>query len=566
MSQSPGQGLADYGAQVVAADGAEENAEASTEELLRDAEQAFGEIFSIRPPRDIFAGMWSGATCIVSGVFLGVAGLISQPFEGFRNNGLRGCLRGFALGACTGLFFAVTGVFTGIAQAIRGVVATPRAICMISQGQTWDTDTSRWAVPLVYSLPEEAGVVLAPADDDDEDYGASSRNKSVVDTKYYDYLELKPSATQREIRVAYFQQSKKWHPDKNLDLQAKERFQAISEAYQVLSDPGRRRAYDAKGRDAAGEGFIDARIFFSVLFGSDVLEAYIGQLKIAEWFGEDGLNLDGNDADNSLVDGLSQRLREMEQQDARSERRQLRRQVTLAVKLAERLDDRADSENERTWFCTHMREEAAGFIKRDASLQRFLAEIGWLYKNYADWELGREDSSLGRFGGQALGAVLRSHSRSIRQKASTAKLAVASYLRLRKIVAETDEAKASEGHSSSNSSPNGKKEGEEGDADDSFESLNSAMPTFMETLWSLAVHDINGTLDTVIRRVLNDKSVEPVARRRRIERLHELGDIFLGAAETARVFRESEDNHQCKRFEEAFAASVAAGDSTSKTE
>ena len=45
---------------------------------------------------------------------------------------------------------------------------------------------------------------------------------------------------------------------------AKERFQGISDAYQVLSDKERRRAYDKQGRSGAGESFVDAQIFFNV--------------------------------------------------------------------------------------------------------------------------------------------------------------------------------------------------------------------------------------------------------------------------------------------------------------
>jgi len=414
-------------------------------------------------------------------------------------------------------------------------------------------------------------LVLAGREDEDDDEDAGGSRKRVVDTKYYDHLELKPSATQLEIRRAYFQQSKRWHPDKTLEKNAKERFQAISEAYQVLSDPARRRKYDASGLQAAGEGIIDARIFFSVLFGSDVLEAYIGQLKIAEWFGEEGLNLgEESELDNPPVDDLSRRLKDMEEQEARSERRQLRRQVTLAVRLAERLDLHIGDEDERTGFCREMRDEARGFLERDASLQRFLAEIGWIYRNNADYQLGRQDSSLGRFGHQALGAVLQSHTRNARQKASTAKLAVKSYLRLRRIANETEtEPKAADtmppsSSSSSSTTPADKEKIEEtASAGDSLESLSSAMPTFVETLWGLAAHDINGTLDKVIRRVLADESVEPSARRRRTERLRDLGVIFLREAEAAaKVVRESEekspDDRQRKRFEEAFVASVGA--------
>ena len=53
---------------------------------------------------------------------------------------------------------------------------------------------------------------------------------------------------QDEIKKAYRRLAMKFHPDKNAgDDQAKVRFQAISEAYSLLSDPDKRRFYDETG-------------------------------------------------------------------------------------------------------------------------------------------------------------------------------------------------------------------------------------------------------------------------------------------------------------------------------
>jgi len=63
---------------------------------------------------------------------------------------------------------------------------------------------------------------------------------------YYDILQVSPNATQGEIRKAYLKQSLKYHPDKNPENTelAKEKFVQIGEAYDVLSDENKRRAYD----------------------------------------------------------------------------------------------------------------------------------------------------------------------------------------------------------------------------------------------------------------------------------------------------------------------------------
>uniref|UniRef100_A0A3Q2PNG2 DnaJ heat shock protein family (Hsp40) member C30 n=1 Tax=Fundulus heteroclitus TaxID=8078 RepID=A0A3Q2PNG2_FUNHE len=64
-------------------------------------------------------------------------------------------------------------------------------------------------------------------------------------TAYYDILKVSPSATQSQIKTAYYKQSFIYHPDKNLGRQdATQRFSQISEAYTVLGNISLRRKYD----------------------------------------------------------------------------------------------------------------------------------------------------------------------------------------------------------------------------------------------------------------------------------------------------------------------------------
>ncbi|KAJ5689089.1 Protein psi1 [Penicillium macrosclerotiorum] len=70
----------------------------------------------------------------------------------------------------------------------------------------------------------------------------------VAETKLYDALSIKPSATQDEIKKAYRKAALKYHPDKNKDNpQASEKFKDVSQAYEVLSDPEKRKVYDQYG-------------------------------------------------------------------------------------------------------------------------------------------------------------------------------------------------------------------------------------------------------------------------------------------------------------------------------
>lgn len=62
---------------------------------------------------------------------------------------------------------------------------------------------------------------------------------------YYNILGITTKATQKEIKLSYRKLAKTWHPDKNPSPQAKHKFQYISEAYQTLSNPQKRQAYDS---------------------------------------------------------------------------------------------------------------------------------------------------------------------------------------------------------------------------------------------------------------------------------------------------------------------------------
>lgn len=70
----------------------------------------------------------------------------------------------------------------------------------------------------------------------------------VAESKLYDALSIQPTATQDEIKKAYRKAALKWHPDKNKDNpNAAEKFKEVSQAYEVLSDPEKRKVYDDYG-------------------------------------------------------------------------------------------------------------------------------------------------------------------------------------------------------------------------------------------------------------------------------------------------------------------------------
>ena len=92
----------------------------------------------------------------------------------------------------------------------------------------------------------------------------------------YNVLGVPKNADEEQIRKAYRKRARKYHPDVCKEEHAETRFKEISEAYAILSDPGKRRRYDRTGRvDAAPPpGFgahtsshVDMSSFFEEVFG-----------------------------------------------------------------------------------------------------------------------------------------------------------------------------------------------------------------------------------------------------------------------------------------------------------
>jgi len=74
---------------------------------------------------------------------------------------------------------------------------------------------------------------------------------------YYEVLGVPRNANDGEIKKAFRRLALQYHPDRNNDPGAEEKFKEINEAYQVLSDPEKRSSYDRYGRVATEGGFPD---------------------------------------------------------------------------------------------------------------------------------------------------------------------------------------------------------------------------------------------------------------------------------------------------------------------
>ncbi|KAF6729789.1 DnaJ-like protein subfamily B member 5 [Oryzias melastigma] len=71
---------------------------------------------------------------------------------------------------------------------------------------------------------------------------------------YYKTLGIPKGSNEEEIKKAYRRMALRFHPDKNTDANAEEKFKEIAEAYEVLSDPKKRVVYDQLGEEGLKTG------------------------------------------------------------------------------------------------------------------------------------------------------------------------------------------------------------------------------------------------------------------------------------------------------------------------
>jgi molecular chaperone DnaJ len=107
-------------------------------------------------------------------------------------------------------------------------------------------------------------------------FGRSGRFVAETPRDYYGLLGVGRDATPEELKRAYRKLARELHPDVNPDTAAQDRFKAVTTAYEVLSDPEKRRIVDLGG-DPLAQGAGTAGNPFSGFGGfGDVFEAFFG--------------------------------------------------------------------------------------------------------------------------------------------------------------------------------------------------------------------------------------------------------------------------------------------------
>eukprot|EP01064_Diplonema_japonicum_P028499 TRINITY_DN437_c9_g1_i1.p1 TRINITY_DN437_c9_g1~~TRINITY_DN437_c9_g1_i1.p1 ORF type:complete len:411 (+),score=122.96 TRINITY_DN437_c9_g1_i1:38-1270(+) len=93
-----------------------------------------------------------------------------------------------------------------------------------------------------------------------------------LETEYYETLSVAVDADENQIKRAYKRMALKYHPDKCKDPDGENKFKAVGEAYEVLSNSEKRSIYDKHGKKGleeggGGHGGMDASDIFSRFFG-----------------------------------------------------------------------------------------------------------------------------------------------------------------------------------------------------------------------------------------------------------------------------------------------------------
>lgn len=518
------------------------------DEDLQEASEVFNSLFSTRRPKDGWAGLSSGLKSIGKGTLAGAASLVAQPIAGAQENGVKGFFGGLATGVASAVALPVTGICVGAYQMSRGVANSVEAINASKQGMQWDNEKREW---IFYYLDKDKEEVEkreaelksgAGKTASGDAVGSTDINeKKVKDREYYDLLGVPTNASAGEIKKAYYKEARKCHPDKCPDdPEAATKFQALGHAYQILSNEQTRTAYDKNGKpetnsaDANLANEIDPLVFFAVMFGSHLVEPYIGELWIA------------TTADTLMKDAMEQQqsmdMENMTEEDAAkflasksasSEEmmlKQRKREVKCALNLREKIIPfmEAKEEDDIMVFKASIAKEASKIVSTSFGAT-FLVTIGFALEVEAEEYLGVQTSALG------MGAI---NARSRRFRKTTANnwkimgAGINAATTGRKAMKEVEAAqKQLEEKKAMKESGEGEADGDDNEMDAeqakmAAQKLEETIPALLELAWAINIRDISRTLKSACKKLFSDAEVPLETRIRRAEAVRLLGSEF----------------------------------------
>lgn len=434
----------------------------------------------------------------------------------------------------------------------------------------WDKKENQWTFYLLDQEWEEIEEKDREYKNNSNSNNGGEKNERVVkDREYYDLLGVSTGATAVDIKKSYYKKARLVHPDKCNDPDAADKFQKLGHAYNVLSNEQLRAAYDKNGKaetTAEEDAQMDPMIFFNVMFGSTLVEPYIGELGLAQT--ADTMMKDGaNDATTQEeYESMTEEEREKVMDEkiavmqAESEFKKAKRQVTCAKNLRKRVQPYLDllhssSDNNKKDAKIKFREdctEEAVKIAQGSQGDFYLKTIGFALEVNAEEYLGFEKSFLGLGGHLArtkqnasgfsstmglLGAGIKAASAGVRtmhqaeamQKDIQAEaLAAAGGGRGSNDVPNVQDAeKNHSGESSSKVDIEMTEEQQQKLANEMQKGLDDSLPTFLEFALAINKRDIQSTIKGICKKLFDDASVPKESRFSRAEAVRILGKEFL---------------------------------------
>jgi hypothetical protein len=478
-------------------------------------------------PRNVFQGTFKGLKCALFGVLSGLPFFFGLPVILYRTDGLSGWLGlvlGLIAGTISSAILAGIGFINGAYQLLIGLWNTPSAASSyFFKSKLWNPIDNAWET---YDLDEESERLLN---------SSVMFNKDVSNTLFYDLLDVKPGATSKEIKRGYYSKAKDLHPDKNPNNEeAAELFIKVHEAYETLIDPDARKEYDTIGKSssssASGMTF-NVGVFFEILFASQPVEPYVGQLSVSSFFGQIVKLVQANSGPEPLsLETISSVL-------LSSQTQKLQRPVQVALHLREFIQPLVSQEMNEKEF-KMLCEAEAEKIAENSFGETFLLHIGnalleesnlYLSQSWYGWPLW-------------MFSITKKKSRNLKVKVSGIKMMIQFISALfndddddgmeRQ---ENDKEKKSRFNVNVKTNVSGKM-------------IEEMLPQILEMAWAYNAQDIAQLLEQACEKVLfNSKVQNSGERKRQAKALRMLGRTFVERSHDAYSAKQcSEEDGTCK--------------------